>query len=64
MVFLLVPAKAGKVTPVNWMFEIRESAVGGSFIPILMWRHYADHQAAPLCRSWGGSFMPISEWLH
>jgi len=23
MVLLIVPAKAGKVTPVNWMFEIR-----------------------------------------
>jgi len=29
-----------------------------------MWRHYADPDVAPLCRSWGGSFMPIPEWLH
>jgi len=33
-------------------------------MPILKWLHYADHQVAPLCRSWGGSFMPIPEWLH
>jgi len=31
-------------------------------MPILKWRHYGDHQVAPLCRSWSGSIMPIMEW--
>ena len=28
------------------------------------WLHYADHQVAPLRRSWSGSITPIFDWLH
>jgi hypothetical protein len=29
-------------------------------MPILTWRHYADHRVAPLCRSPNGSIWAIT----
>ena len=30
----------------------------------MKWRHYADHQLAPLGRSQGGAIKAIIKWLH